>query len=307
MIELHLDKKYYFATNLVEGEIKLKVEKPVMVKSLELKFYKKQSFLLKKIDGSTPEVLIDEENVVRENTVLFCKDSEFDIGAYVFPFKFKLKHEENGTGKIKGYFYDSVCNIENVCMLVGKCTTSEDEYSVERTLSIFDKSEEKRQTDIKIKMNTFICMFERTMLYRILLDRVWYFKGDSITVECFPVTQALTPVVAAVSGKLYQVVMLDQTRANMIKPKLMSTSTGFPVSRNRFKLQFRIPVNAGPTITEESFSVRMLLFIELKLYNASVLKIRKYLNVGEPSFDLPEIERKHFLHGKVFPEKDFEY
>lgn len=307
MIEVHLNKRYYFPTNTVEGQIKLKVSDQTMIKCLRLRFYKKQKFLLKKIDGTVPEVLLDEESIVRENTQVFCQNCELDSGEHIFPFRFKLKHEESGTGKVKGYFYDSVCHIESICVLEGTCTTLDREYRTEKMVSIFDKSEEKSQTDIKIKTSTFACIFDKTMLYRILLDKGWYFKGDCISVECFPVAQTPTPVVAGVSGKLYQLVVLKHPGCGEIKPKLMCTSTGFPTNKNRFRLQFRIPVSAGPSITEDGFVVRMLLFVELKLYNGSVVKIKKYLNVGEPAFELPEIERRHFARGKVFAEKSFEY
>jgi len=307
MIEVRLSKRYYFPTNTVEGQIRLKLPTETMIRCLKLRFYKKQKLLLKRIDGTAPEILVDEEGVLRETTELFCENCQLEAGEHVFPFRFKLKYEENGTGKVKGYFYDSVCHIESACVLEGTCTTFNGEYRAEKMVSIFDRNEEKCQTDIKIKTSTFACIFDKTMLYRILLDREWYFKGDCITVECMPVSRTSRPIVAGVSGKLYQLVMLRHPGCGEIKPKLMGTSAGFPVNRNRFKLQFRVPVNAGPSITEDSFAVRMLLFVELRLYNGTVVKVKKYLNVGEPAFELPEIEKTYFARGKVFAERSFEY
>lgn len=307
MIEIHLNKSHYFPTNVIEGQVKLKIEELTMIKSLNMRFYKKQKVLLKKIDGSTPVIIIDSERVVRESTHELCQNCELNSGEHIFPFKLKLKYEENGTGRIKGYFYDSICQIENICVLEGACITYNSEYLAEKAVSIFDKNEEKCQTDFKIKIKTLLCLFDKTMLYRILVDKSWYVRGDSVSVDCFSVTKISQPVVANVSGKLYQLVIINQPGNNTIKSKLMCTSNGFPSNRNRFKLQFRIPMSAGPSITEEKFTVRTVLFLELKLYNGSSLKIKKYLNIGEPYLELPDIEKKNFVRGTVFSEKILEY
>lgn len=307
MIKIELNKTHYFPTNIIEGAIKLKISELTLVKSLKLRFYKKQKILLKKIDGLSPEIIIDEDKIIRESIHDFCQNCELSSGEHTFPFKIKLKHEENGTGKIKGYFYDSVCQVENFCILEGICSTNNNDYHSEKLISIYDKNEEKRQTDLNIKTHTFLCLFDKTILYRILLDKVWYTKGDNIAVECFSVTKTSKPVIAGISGKLYQLVIINRPGNNIIKAKQMCTSNGFPSNRNRFKIQFRIPMNAGPSITEAAFTVRTVLFLEIKLYSGSILKIKKYLNIGEPFFEIPEIESKSIETGKVFSEVFIDY
>ncbi|ELA42511.1 uncharacterized protein VICG_00610 [Vittaforma corneae ATCC 50505] len=292
---------------MIEGQIRLKIEDLIMIKSLNMKFYKKQKILLKKIDGSIPELIIDSERIVSESMHEFCQNCELNSGEHVFPFKLKLKYEENGTGTVKGYFYDSVCQIENICVLEGICIAYNSKYSTKKIVSIFDKNEEKCQTDFKIKTNTFLCLFDKTIPYRILLDKLWYIRGDSISVDCFSIVKTSQPVVASVSGKLYQLVIINWPEHNIIKSKLMCISNGFPSNKNRFKLQFRIPMNTGPSITEKEFVVRTVIFFELKLYNGSVLKIKKYLNIGEPYFELPDIENKSFAKGITFSERILEY
>lgn len=307
MIEIQLNKPHYFPSNTIEGQVKLKTAEQVVVKFLKLRFYRKHRILLKKIDGSVPEIIFDEEKIIRENFYILGENCELEPGEHSFPFILRLKYEENGTGKMKGYFYDSVCNIENICMLEGSCSIDDMEHIVEKTVSIFDKHEEKQQTDLKIKTSTFFCLFDHNVLYRVMVDKLWYVQGDKITVECFPVSKTTHPLVAGISGKLYQLVLINQPWLSTVKSKLMLSSNGFPHNKNKFKLQFRIPMNAGPSITEMGFTVKMVLFLELRLYNGAIMKIKKYLNIGESSFEVPEIEQRSFVNGTVFAEKVLKY
>lgn len=307
MIEILLDKQFYFPTQKVEGKIQIKVAEQQIIKSLKVRFYKKQRALIKKTIEMQNNAYFDQEKIVRESIHGFCDNCELHPGLHVFPFNFILRFDENGTGKCKGYFDDALCEIENNFMIQVICMVGNDRLTIEKEVSIFDRSLEKLHTDIKMKINSFICFFRRTVFYRIQTDKLWYFKGDQIVINCFPISKLKRPLISGITGKVYQIMAINNGKNKFIKSRNLQTVTGFPVNKNKFSLQFRIPMNVGSSITEEDFYVKTVLIVEVQMFNGASIKTKKILNIGQLPFEVPEIEKTRYADGIVFAERSLEY
>lgn len=306
MIVIRLTKQFYFPKQIVEGCIELRTEKTILVKDMKLRLYRTQEIQLQSTNEMEAECILDEKKILKERTYDFCKNIEIGPGMHQFPFKMKIGVEETGTGVCKGYFYDSIGKIENRCMLQGICTTSEDEYIVEKEICIFDGAQDSIQTDVKIKTSTLLCLLNRSVVYRLVSDKLWYCKGDNITIDCSLLTPSKQPIVSGVSGKVYQIMTMKKNGNNIFKSRHLITAAGFPSSRNRFQIKFRIPMNACPSIVEKQATSRTVIIFEISLFNGSVMKVRKYLNVGDPCFDLPSLDEKVYEKGLVFVERVIE-
>ncbi|KAM0679706.1 hypothetical protein GINT2_001958 [Glugoides intestinalis] len=307
MIEILLDKQFYFPTQKVEGKIQFKIAEQQIIKSLKLRFYKKQRTLIKKTAQIEQDAYFDHEKTVRDSIHGFCDNCELSPGLHIFPFNFILRFDENGTGKCKGYFDDALCEIENTFVIQGIYTVGNDRYTVEKEVSIFDRSQVKLHSDIKITINSFLCFFRRTVLYRIQTDKLWYFKGDQIVINCFPNSSLKRPLISGITGKIYQIMAINNGKDRSIRSRHLLTANGFPVNKNKFTLQFRIPMNVGPSITEEDFYVKTILIVDVQLFNGVSIKTKKVLNIGQLSFEVPEIEQARYVDGIVFATRALEY
>lgn len=307
MIEIRLDKQYYFPTQVIDGQIKIKISEMQIVKNLSVRLFKKQKICLKNTDGKKPEVVIDEEKILRDKTHVLCENYTLKRGEHIFPFKIKLRLEEGGTGLTKGYFYDSFFYIENQFIIQAICNTIDNNEVIDKKIPVVDRYEDKQISDLKINTSTLICFLSRSIMYRIQTDKPWYFKGDNVAVECFSISKTVEPIVSEITGNLGQIVILKNNNTSIVKSRVLLSTSGFPSNKNRYKLQFRIPMNLGPNISEPNINVRTVLFLNIKLFNGSSVKFKKYLNICEPGFEFPKIDENVLAEGIIFSEKILDY
>lgn len=302
MLQIQLDKQFYFPTEIVEGKLTLKLTEPAIIRDLKLYITKEQKVLLKLMNNEETNVIVDKKNTEKESVHSLCANYELGPGLHTFPFKFILKYNENGTGGSKGYFDDSVCYIENFFLIRAGCITSGPEYKIEKKVIIFDRNEEKTQTDVKIKKSSLTCLFDKKTAYRIQTDKLWYFRGDNVVVDLFPLSNSKKKIVTGVNVKMYQIMTIKDKNEEIVKSRRVADLEESLSNKNRFRIHFRIPMNAGPTITEKEFSVKTLLVFDLKLYNGRLMKVRKFLNVGEAMFEVPSVEESSYNDGTTFRE-----
>lgn len=307
MIEVRLDKPYYFPAQTIDGQIKVKISEMQIIKNLSVRLFKKQKIYLKSTNGKTPEVLLDEEKILRDITHILCENCTLKTGEHTFPFKIKLKLEEGGTGLAKGYFYDSFFSIENQFIIQATYNTVDSTETVDKRIPVVDRYEDKQITDFKIKTSTLLCFLSRSIVYRIQTDKPWYFKGDNVVIECFCLSKSVGPIISEITGNLGQIVTLKKDNTNIVKSRILLSTSAFPSNKNTYKFHFRIPMNLGPNISEADFSIRTVLFLNIKLFNGSSIKFKKYLNVCEPEFEFPKIDDNSLLKGMIFCDKILEY
>lgn len=306
-VELKFDKTFYFPSQAVEGTVSVYCDYPKLAKSIKLRFYKKLKTTIKKIDGTLPEILVDTETIEKDYTCLICENNDLKSGCNTFPFSFNVKGDETGTGIAKSYFSDTMCILENSFFVQAIYEGSDGIITEQKHLSIINQLKEKTFIDTKIKASTFMCLFAKSINYRIQTDKQWYSRGDTINLSFSSLTKTETPMIASITANLYQLIAFSKPVINTVKSKLITTFSAVPTSKNTFKMQFRVPMSLCPNIADKDFTVQCVIFFNLNLFSGKQIKIKKYLNIGEAHFEIPKIETRLNSENYVYVMRHLDY
>lgn len=306
-IEILLDTNVYFPAQTVRGRVSVKTHEPLNAAFLKIRFFKSQKLFLKKVDGTEPKVLIDKNRVIIDREFMIADHIYLPSGIAIFPFRMNLKPDENGSGQMKGYFYDLVCQVKNNYNLEAQCHVGDQVIRAEKSFTVLDRNKEKQFIDSKIRLSSFICLLTKSIQFRIQTDKEWYFTGDNVQIECFPISKTSRSMISGIDANLYEIAVFNRESGNILRSRMASTFQAFPLNKNHFRMQFRLPMNIGPTITEKDFVIRTAVFFNIKFYNGSSMKIKKYINVGQIALEIPEIESALYYETKTYCEQIIDY
>lgn len=306
-IEILLDKGTYFPAQTVKGKISIKTHKPLGAAFLKIRFFKHQKVFLRKLDGTEPKTLIDKDQIMIDREFVIAERICLSSGVSIFPFRMNLRLDENGSGQMKGYFYDVVCQVQNNYSLEAQCRIGDQVTKTEKNFVVLDRNEEKQFIDSKIRLSSFLCLLVKSIQFRIQTDKEWYFAGDSIQIECFPISKTSKSMISGIDANLYEIVIFKREGGNILRSKMVSSFQAFPLNKNHFRMQFRLPMNVSPTITEKDFVIRTAAFFSVKFYNGSTMKIKKYINVSQMVLEIPEIESALYYETKTYCEQTIDY
>lgn len=297
MIEVSFEKAYYFPSETVHGKIKIYSRDGCWLNNLYIRFQKNQRVTLKNICGAVEDTLYDQELVLSEKTIDLCKNIELKPGYSVFPFYFRLKSTEGSTGLCKNYFDDIVSVIENNFIVQAIGIIDKEIVRAIKCIPIITLLDTNNFVDIKIKQKSLLCLYQRTSTYRIKTNKSWYFKGDTVFMDCYSIDKLMGKTVKDVSCNLYQLVKVANNDMKIEKSRLMGSYTAVSLKNNHFVIQFKLPLTLSPNMKEEAFSLRTQLVFYIHLQNGSTIKASKFLNIGYFNIEIPSNPR--YLHGET--------
>jgi hypothetical protein len=178
---------------------------------------------------------------------------------------------------------------------------------IETDIIVYDRVDERPFVDTKITMQSFLCVFNRSYSYRLSLDQPYYNAGDLVNIECMTLESTNKRLISGITANLYEVLVFDNENDKTIRSKFVLEAEGKKISKNRFDISLRLPLNITATSTEKDFTIRIVVFFCIKFYRGSPVKVKKYITVGRPSIKIPEIEDCSILDCKTYPEKILDF
>lgn len=306
-VEIILDKKNYMPSETVRGKIFLKTQTDFYLKSLYARFYKHQKIFLKTLDKKDPNILIDKNNIQKDTKCLISEKMQLCSGITIFPFNLRIKDDENTSGQAKGYFYDVVCQLENNFKLEVICDAENTVITRDKSIIVVKKAADGSFIDIKIGKSSFLFFTYNHLHYRIQMDKEIYFVGDNVEVNFFPMSKTSKSLISSIDVNLYEIAVFYIDNENFMRSKLISSFQAFPINRNRFKINMRLPLNIGPTMTNTEFSLRIEIYFNLNLYNGTRIKVKKNVSIGQMLLDIPEIEGEMYYRSNTYCEQVIDY
>lgn len=303
-IEIFLDENVYLPAQAVKGRVSVKTHEPLSATLLRIRFLKSQKVFLKEIRESEPKVLIDKEQVAIDREFMIAETICLSSGITIFPFRMYLRLSENGSGQLRGHFYDMMCQIQNNYSLEVQCCIGSQVVCAEKSLVILDRNEEKQFIDSRIRIGSFMCLMTKSIQFRIQTDREWYFGGDTVQIDCFLTSKTNKSLISGVDANLHEIVIFNRDTESILRTKIMSSFQAYPLGKNHFRIKFRLPTTIA-TMTERDFVVRTAAFFTVKFYNGSSMKIKKYINVAQISLEIPEIDSALYYETNTYCEQVF--
>lgn len=299
MLSINFSRKHYFPSDIVDGNVMLSLKKPLEIEDLKLTIFKFRKILVK--DAAKEKAIADDSSRLYEFKHSFLKRTEVSSGVHVFPFKFIIRPNDGASTSVRGNFSDIFCHIENCYELCVESLTSDGEtMKFNRPLIIYDRPEDMRNLDIKIRINSFLCIFNTTHHLRISTDKPYYNAGDSVIVSCQLTSYSSKSIISKITSGLYEQLFLSIGNNPITKSRLLMSIEGSYVKRNSFNLCFRLPDTVSASVAEDRFTMKIALLLGIDLMKGHPIKVKKYIYIGRPDISIPEIEDRSFLIAKTY-------
>lgn len=303
-----LDKELYESDEFITGKVSLKSRVPLKTNKIRLNFTKSRVMEICKIESPGAKGIKYSSNK-KEYSYDFdlYKDSdELSSGAHVFPFKFSLKSMDSSTTEIKGIYFDYLVNIVNnyilTCslFLVGN---PEPLYETTKEVQVVEIIDRTEYFQTKLEISTVMCLFYKTYTLKFQLNKPIYFSGDQMKLD-ISMNRSISKIIKSIECNLYEVMTIQSPELDIIRTRYVVGGNAILEKRSS-SLSLRIPSTTPTCVNEDTFGLKILMFINITFLNNGPIRIRKYLQVIKRRNELPDLEVLDVLEGEKFEEKIF--
>lgn len=314
-IRIELDKELYECGAEVIGAIDVRTRTPLCVSKINLRFSKTVRMKLQKTeDAKGPDDDFDsiekkQDGYTYEFEMYSNEDplEEISSGHHTFPFKFRLRDGDGGSSEIKGLYFDFLCDIRamyELCTEIYMFGAHNPMYMVKKEVHVIDPVTEPRTFHTAVKVSSPICFFSRKYDIAFELDKLLYYSGDCLTLRTAVVSGK--PIVKQVECFIYEILNVSVNEKQLVRTKYIVGGEGEHEDRGVFRTSLRIPSATPSTVTENDFSMRAMLFVNIGFHKGPPIRIKKHLHIVKKVVELcPEIDSINILEGEVYPEKMF--
>ncbi|KAK6090386.1 hypothetical protein P3W45_000483 [Vairimorpha bombi] len=311
-LKIVLDKDIYESDDFITGHVSMKSRVPLFIKKICLNFTKNRKMDVCKIEspGGPKGVRLSKKNVEYSYDFELYNSNgtseEISSGSHFFPFKFCLKNIDSSTCEIKGIYFDYLVNIINSYCLTSSVFLIGAYEPILLTNKEVQIAETQNKTDYfqtKIEMSTIMCLLYRTYTIRFHLNKKVFFSGDQLCLDIH-LEKSLSKQIKNVECNLYEVLTVQTPELNFIRTKYVVGGNAV-LDKKNYSMNLRIPSNTPTCANEDSFSLKILMFINMSFANSSPIRIKKYLHVVKRKNSLPDLEYIDVLEGERFEEKFF--
>lgn len=303
MLELLLDKRYYFPSDIVTGRLVVRTRKPLHIDHITISISKHQNISVFNEESECIYRTRAESPDSRIHPFQILEDTVISSGEHVFPFKFVISSKECSTARLRGSFGNIRCTLENKNSLEAVCLVEGQETLAKIPLTIFNRAEQSEMLDSKIKLSGPLCFFSKKYWYRVLTDKDIYVAGESVKVRCFPLSLVKRTLFLEARISLYEVLIIRQRGQSIVRSRPLAEVKALRVAKNMFEVRIRIPTNSCSTLTGENVLVRIALFVTLKKRFGAPVRIKKYVDVGRLPLKIPDVVELSEFEARVYSDR----
>lgn len=126
-----------------------------------------------------------------------------------------------------------------------------------------------------------------------------------MNIECTPTNKFKENLISNISVKLYQSFSIKLMDKKFEGKKFLYQQNGMLLGKNSFIFNFRLPNNIPGTVIEKDIVILTFLEFTINLIRGSAIKVKKIVNVKNPSVIIPEISENFVFGAKIYNEKLF--
>ncbi|WUR02796.1 arrestin-like protein [Vairimorpha necatrix] len=309
-LRIILDKQLYENDEFITGKISYKSRIPRLIKKISLNLTKSRKiefcrFKTPEHDGINSSKTSIEYSY---NFDIYSPTETYELssGAHIFPFKFSLKSSDSSTTEIKGVYFDYLVNIINSYTLTSNLFVEGDpepQLTSKKDIQIVEMIDKAYQFQAKIELSTIMCLLYKSYTLKFFLDKPLYLSGDKLNLT-IQMNRVLVKLIKNIECNLYEVLNIQSQDLDIIRTKYLVGASATLEKRN-YNLSFRIPSTTPSSVNEDTFGLKILLFININFKYSGPVKIKKYLQIAKRNNELPDLENLNVLDGDVFDERVF--
>lgn len=320
---IELDRRGYAAGDTVSGRVILRTKLPIALRALNIKVIKRQSRSIhrergrdgqdthntRSIQPHRPTHVLDKNSpaVSYDHCFTLLADDEIGSGEHIFPFTFTVARSEGASINTSGIFHDVHLHLENSYVLEALCSYDGSTQRHSVPLIVHNRTGESSILDTRIKIQSVLCLYRTTYLFRLTLDKSFYLCGETARIRFFPVSIIKARLIEDLQLSLYEILVLYEDDSKLVRSRLVSKQTTKAVGRNEYESTVTLPTILSTTFTEENLLIRIALFFRVVLLDGAVLTVKKYVDVGRAELVIPEIEEEYTLGGRTYNAKILEF
>ncbi len=302
-LSLIFDQKMYFPNDLVHGKIRLKTKTQLHIKKIELKIKNFRLFeLIEKVD-ELQTLRKKKPRIIKETNILIVRNYEICAGDHEFPFTFSIPSDAEAYSIMN----NNVCRFENKTILESFCLFKKEKLTASKLLIIYNRVQDFINLDIKIKIGSLFCLYNKNYFYRITIDKLFYIGGENIQIKCFPSKNINKRLILSIETSLYEIIFINKHNNKILRSKFIQENKLKEAKKNEFEGKIKIPYFICGTFIGKEIIIKVGLFFKLKLSNGDILRIKKYINTGRPDLTVPEIEEESLFKTIVHDINFIEY
>lgn len=313
-VQIELDRETHKCGSEVVGVIDLRIREPLCISKIGLSFSKITKLRLQKTQdakesqGDVDDIEKDQEGYKYEFEVYRNADplEEISSGHHRFPFKVRLRNGDGASSEIKGVYFDFLCDIKNryeLCAEVHTFGAQEPMCVVKREVLIVDQMSDPRMFHATVKILSPICFFSKKYDINFELDKSLYYSGECLLLRALVLSEK--QVIKQVECFVYEILSVSVDGQEVVRTKYVVGGKA-KWDGEKFETSLRIPSTTPSTVTEDFFSLKAVLFVNVSFHRGSPVKIKRYLSIVKRSLIMcPELDCVNILEGEVYPEKIF--
>lgn len=306
-IKIILDKELFESNENILGHVLVKTRIPLHINKIILNFSKLRKMDICKLESPEGPRLNKVENETVEYShdfLLYKNESELSCGAHKFPFKFTLKTMDSSSSEIKGIYFDFLVNVSNSYVLTSSIFLDgiyEPIYLTSKKVMIVEKIDMVSTFQTKFELSTIMCLFYKTYTVKFSLNKFLYFSGDQLILTV-TFNKYISKLVKNIECNLYEVLTIQSSDSNFIRTRYIVGGNA-QASKKDFLVNFRIPSTTPTSVNEDTFSLKILMFVNITFYNITPIRIKKYIQVVKKQIELPMEDKVEVLNGDTYEEK----
>ncbi|KMV66199.1 hypothetical protein M970_051430 [Encephalitozoon cuniculi EcunIII-L] len=310
-IRVDLDKEMYEGGSEIRGAIDMKMRSPLCIGRINLILSKVVKLRVQKVrrtESDNNDEIEETCSGYRHKFEVYSNDDpmgEISSGHHRFPFRFMLRKEDEGSSEIKGVYFDVLCNVKSTYDLyveVYILGIHNPVYTARKEIQVIDPITELQRFHTAIDVLSPICFLSKRYNIYFETNKQLYYSGDYLVVEAS--IPSRKPRIKSMECFMYEILNISVEGREILRTKYVAGGEAEHRDGGRvLRASLKIPSATASTVSGNDFSMKVVLFMNLKLYRGTPVRVKKYIHVIRKNMVYPEIDCMDVLEGEIYPEK----